>query len=551
MPGLVANVAFVNAETAALLADGFLALLHVDLTAVSSIVSSVVGQASIPIDYGIPLLLVAVAGAIGKPVGSFILPADTRNPTDAFQGIIAQGSSVVKEILAAPSSEQTLLAHDLMNEVARIVSDTSSEIGEPICSVCLEEAGQRLEMLLPCASVGAAFTSPLVSALNPTGTQSQEREPLTGSSEVIPDATTAGNGVPSDVTSVTQEPMITSIYRSDFPAASPSTPETAALQTMHCSQGSTASVSPSTTSICRDCDLPSACPAPLPSQTADSCPGESFECKECLNGRFCPPQETPPQVVPCGLGWPCFHCVSGYFCSSTVALPAAPTVYTPGVSATSASVEPKPTSHPQLNYNTDTGVPGWSYLGCFQDNIIRTLSGSKPLDYLRGAMSRSICISHCLNGGYLFAGTEYGLECWCGSAIRDDAVRLPEDSCNMLCQESGNEICGGSWVISVYRNSAESVQPNHDGEDRAPLPETQLSYSFPQSSVRATVAPDDHSTVILSPYAPSIASTAPTPTPAPASASPDAPATSASQYGSLLYSPADARRSLGERRRAI
>ncbi|KAG5979003.1 hypothetical protein E4U55_005665 [Claviceps digitariae] len=72
--------------------------------------------------------------------------------------------------------------------------------------------------------------------------------------------------------------------------------------------------------------------------------------------------------------------------------------------------------------------PSWTYLGCFQDDISRILVGSKPLDYLRGSMTRSMCTNHCQASGYSFAGTENGYECWCGSSIRDDAVLRPKDS---------------------------------------------------------------------------------------------------------------------------
>ncbi|KAL3958486.1 hypothetical protein ACCO45_006648 [Purpureocillium lilacinum] len=122
--------------------------------------------------------------------------------------------------------------------------------------------------------------------------------------------------------------------------------------------------------------------------------------------------------------------------------------------ASSAGAVTTPSS--LLTPASDTAPPAsnslqsWQYVGCFHDAINRTLAGSKPLDYLRGDMSNSTCIDHCKSRGYTFAGTECGKECWCGSSIRDDAVRLPDSSCGSPCQGAGGQFCGGDWAISVF-----------------------------------------------------------------------------------------------------
>ncbi|KAH7001346.1 hypothetical protein EDB80DRAFT_89661 [Ilyonectria destructans] len=103
---------------------------------------------------------------------------------------------------------------------------------------------------------------------------------------------------------------------------------------------------------------------------------------------------------------------------------------------------------------------GWNNLGCFQDSISRTLLGAKPADYLRGAMSNDLCIQHCSSRGYSIAGTENGQECWCGTAIREDAIRLPENYCGTPCQGGSGTVCGGSWAVMVFnRYDAIAQQP--------------------------------------------------------------------------------------------
>lgn len=96
------------------------------------------------------------------------------------------------------------------------------------------------------------------------------------------------------------------------------------------------------------------------------------------------------------------------------------------------------------------GGPVWNYVGCFQDEIRRALVGAQPLDYLRGNMSPVLCAAHCEARGMSLAGVESGEECWCGTNIRDDAVRIPESCCEMPCQGDPGATCGGDWAIGVF-----------------------------------------------------------------------------------------------------
>ncbi|KAI8847138.1 hypothetical protein BC829DRAFT_490840 [Chytridium lagenaria] len=60
------------------------------------------------------------------------------------------------------------------------------------------------------------------------------------------------------------------------------------------------------------------------------------------------------------------------------------------------------------------------------------------------------CQTSCLARGSLFAGTEFGGECWCGSNI-DTRTPAPESSCSMPCTADRSQICGGSTRLSLYR----------------------------------------------------------------------------------------------------
>ena len=51
--------------------------------------------------------------------------------------------------------------------------------------------------------------------------------------------------------------------------------------------------------------------------------------------------------------------------------------------------------------------------------------------------------------GYRYFGVENGDSCYCGS---DDTkfVPVPTFECNQRCSGNQDQICGGSWRLSVY-----------------------------------------------------------------------------------------------------
>uniref|UniRef100_A0A8C3KRJ9 WSC domain containing 2 n=1 Tax=Calidris pygmaea TaxID=425635 RepID=A0A8C3KRJ9_9CHAR len=51
--------------------------------------------------------------------------------------------------------------------------------------------------------------------------------------------------------------------------------------------------------------------------------------------------------------------------------------------------------------------------------------------------------------GYLYAGLEFGAECYCGHKIQ--ASNASESECNMACKGERSNICGGVNRLSVYR----------------------------------------------------------------------------------------------------
>ncbi|XP_033112682.1 WSC domain-containing protein ARB_07867-like [Anneissia japonica] len=87
------------------------------------------------------------------------------------------------------------------------------------------------------------------------------------------------------------------------------------------------------------------------------------------------------------------------------------------------------------------------YKGCFQDKPERAM----PSDYTEsGSMTIDQCITHCHGRGHMYAGLQYGKECFCGGNTYSKYGRVPDTNCNVKCAGNSQEICGGTWKISVY-----------------------------------------------------------------------------------------------------
>ncbi|MCJ1472308.1 hypothetical protein MMC13_000955 [Lambiella insularis] len=95
-------------------------------------------------------------------------------------------------------------------------------------------------------------------------------------------------------------------------------------------------------------------------------------------------------------------------------------------------------------------VPGYTYAGCYTDSVgARVLSNAS----LSGsAMTLEKCAAFC--EGYLYWGTEYGQQCYCGSALAETTTQKLEGYCGYVCAGNGTEICGGGSLLSLYQRSS-------------------------------------------------------------------------------------------------
>ncbi|PNP58497.1 hypothetical protein THARTR1_01513 [Trichoderma harzianum] len=461
---IVAEISEIDPIAAAKLTDTILDALHVNPSAIASAVPKVANQVSVSAADLLPLIIPAVAQAMDQPLPP-IPSVSTLDMVETLNKVLQQGTTVINDLSRALEdiTDPSLLA--VVNQLAVVVSAVASYLDKPLCAVDQAVDGVSFEAVIPCDSAEAeSLTSAgqlttLAAPVLPVPTPHSTSGEMT--TLAPPSPYSASNLAPSS------KPAAESPTKTNSPSPA-SEGNGGGPASNNGASAETTSASPSCPT-CPSCDQcapkicsvqgpegPSAHQPPNPS--IGPCPGRGFKCAECLDGWFCPPQETPAQVAPCGVGWPCYHCPEGWFCASTeTPIPTPPPSSAAGPSSketgiTSTSGVTTPTILP----NIDDLPDDWSQLGCFQDAISRILLGAKPVDYLQGDMSTKECVDHCISSGYKFAGTENGRECWCGTSIRDDAVRLPQSQCGKPCQGQPTEACGGSWAIDVFLCSDQS-----------------------------------------------------------------------------------------------
>ncbi|XP_072040001.1 uncharacterized protein [Amphiura filiformis] len=113
-----------------------------------------------------------------------------------------------------------------------------------------------------------------------------------------------------------------------------------------------------------------------------------------------------------------------------------------------------PVDETQCSDNNDAGVicavPD-GYLGCYRDDQQRVL----PNAMFDGEMSIKMCTNFCLSRTTTmrYAGVQNGNQCFCGVESSHYArlgMAAAENECDKACRGNPDEICGASWLMSIY-----------------------------------------------------------------------------------------------------
>ncbi|KAF8853757.1 WSC-domain protein [Acephala macrosclerotiorum] len=98
-----------------------------------------------------------------------------------------------------------------------------------------------------------------------------------------------------------------------------------------------------------------------------------------------------------------------------------------------------------------SNLPGtWNYQGCYTD-VGRTLTGTSYTNTT--GMTDEACVAYCNINEFIYAGTEYSSQCFCGATIASAATLVNETTdCTMPCSGNFSEPCGGLSRLSIFWN---------------------------------------------------------------------------------------------------
>ncbi|KAI8848451.1 WSC domain-containing protein [Chytridium lagenaria] len=88
------------------------------------------------------------------------------------------------------------------------------------------------------------------------------------------------------------------------------------------------------------------------------------------------------------------------------------------------------------------------YVGC-AENPLPTRILNVRVSFSNSSMTIPRCTQECKDGGFTYAGLEYGKECWCG--YTNPTIIKPDTDCFMKCSGNLTQTCGAPARLSVYK----------------------------------------------------------------------------------------------------
>jgi len=113
----------------------------------------------------------------------------------------------------------------------------------------------------------------------------------------------------------------------------------------------------------------------------------------------------------------------------------------------------------QAGGQNTSAIRGFASLGCFSDSIGPYAGHNMPQLFANDSMTPDLCISSAVAQlsampatTYLWAGVEYGRECYAGTVAPTPEPSALEGSgaCTMACKGDEHEICGGPAMLNLY-----------------------------------------------------------------------------------------------------
>lgn len=106
-------------------------------------------------------------------------------------------------------------------------------------------------------------------------------------------------------------------------------------------------------------------------------------------------------------------------------------------------------------------VEGYTHLGCRTEAPHRRTLPDRRI--ASDDLTPQACAAACSVEGFLYAGLEYGRECWCGNSLHGGSW-VDDSQCDMTCAGEKTSFCGGSNRLTVYGTPVLSVAEVLDRE---------------------------------------------------------------------------------------
>lgn len=112
-----------------------------------------------------------------------------------------------------------------------------------------------------------------------------------------------------------------------------------------------------------------------------------------------------------------------------------------------SSGSPAPLTQPAMPANNYPIAQAPRYLGCWKDSDDRAMPAVHTT--FDSQLTNAVCVQHCRQQGYGYAGTQFHSHCFCANDYRKYG-QASDSECNTPCAGNKSEMCGGPWRNSVY-----------------------------------------------------------------------------------------------------
>ncbi|KAG8421748.1 hypothetical protein J3458_003596 [Metarhizium acridum] len=100
-------------------------------------------------------------------------------------------------------------------------------------------------------------------------------------------------------------------------------------------------------------------------------------------------------------------------------------------------------------------VGGYTHVSCWTEGVgVRALAG---ISFANDTMTLEKCADYCK--AYVYWGTEYGRECYCGNALDKTSAAAALIECNMACGGDPSAYCGAGNRLELYSTTSAPVTP--------------------------------------------------------------------------------------------